>query len=295
MGCDDHLAGPTPRPRGVWAKLASLNALLDPSPVVSFRKPLEAKTNQVGQSQHTGRQEGEGEKEVEGGWWQNRAWMDRLRQELSTASKSSQKSSTTPAVHSHFIHPDAILPPGLGLSPPAKSRASADFPAQPPRLSTSRPPSRARPASAIPSRRSPDFDTAHTTSLGPTEANDADLDINSLVSSIASTEGLPPIRHSLRSGGTVEILLSLGQPVLVDLRQQSSRAILISTTSDEISVFTRLAPGPLVLVGPAAVYTRAGLPAAYEKVYRLAVTFVESVRAKTPEVSGAYSAGSPLM
>lgn len=275
---------PTPKPRGVWAKLASLNALLEPSPAVPTRRPLGEATNKsLGQSAAATGGAG-GEKGDGAGWWQNRTWLDKLRHELTVASsKPSSGSTSTPSARSQFIHPDAILPPGLGLSPPSRDKTADDATAVPSRWA--RPSSRPRPASF------PAAAAANTAGFRPRVVStqtaftlSESVSPNSSPRSVPSTEGLPPLRHRLRSGGTVEILLSPGQPVLVDLRQRSSKAILISPASDTIAVFGQLTPGPLVLVNPSAVYARDELPAAYERIYSVAAKFVESVRAKTPEV-----------
>ena len=291
---DEAPPGSVPRPRGVWAKLNSLNALLEPSPAVAPRQPLGEAGNTIGEigdakmKKVVGDAGHEGKGEGAAGRWQNRAWLDKLRQELSLASKTNSTLTTTSSPHSHFIHEDAILPPGLGRSPPTRAKLGEEGrgSVRPLQRGPVRPPLRPRRPSFVPAGIVPGDVSTHTQSAPLQSLLKVGLP-HSPLDRMPSTERLPPVRHRLRSGGTIEILLSPGQPILVDLRDQSSRAILISTSSDTITVFSQLAPGPLVLMNPAAVYTRAGLPAAYNKVYALAAGFVNTVRTKTPEVSGA--------
>ncbi|KAM0750364.1 hypothetical protein T439DRAFT_251195 [Meredithblackwellia eburnea MCA 4105] len=103
-----------------------------------------------------------------------------------------------------------------------------------------------------------------------------------------STKGLAPLRHELRgSSGVIEILTEPLGDVLMDLRPKVGCVLLISSDGSRISIFENLrrAPDPLVLLHPSHTFNRNDLPPQYEKLYTLAVKFVERLLSFQPKVS----------
>lgn len=252
--------------KAVWTRLASLDNMLEPSPLTRGVPVRVARERVVSLPSAGG----------EGGWfaggWQveaHRPWLERLRQELNIAYNISNYSTSR------------NLPPAAAST--AHALASQSGPKSSPLLARS-PPS--RPPNTSPTPPRPDFSSASTLVHSSSHQNKLG---SSAVTTFPSTANLPPIRHRLKSGGTIEIVASPDRPVLLDLRTQSSRALLISDDGQLVSVFDHLGPGPLVLVSPTAVHKRADLPSAYERVYALAERFVEGVRARQVEVSQSRS------
>ncbi|KAK4698927.1 hypothetical protein P7C70_g7343, partial [Phenoliferia sp. Uapishka_3] len=101
-----------------------------------------------------------------------------------------------------------------------------------------------------------------------------------------STHGLNPIRHHLRSSGTIEILSGPKRQLVLDVRDRGGGVLLISADGELISVFdpSGNSKDPLILFEPIEVFDRDTLPTAYEKMYSLAIKFVDGIRATLPKL-----------